>query len=158
MAMGSPAPSSPRYAGISATPRRQHHGAGCPALPPSTPRKGRADGRPGASNPLCTGGLLPAFAVLYPPHSRHSGPEHGHTNPTSSPAPRGDNEAHNDGYRDEHDEPIQSVQISHSRTVAHPRNAQPLSFGQPNIRRVLSAAPTARIPPLAGRHHLDRAS
>ena len=33
----------------------------------------------------------------------------------SFPAPRGDNEAHNDGYRDEHDEPIHEVPISHSR-------------------------------------------
>ena len=33
----------------------------------------------------------------------------------SFPAPRGDNEAHNDGYRDEHDEPIHQVPISHSR-------------------------------------------
>src|SRR5437868_5141613 len=33
----------------------------------------------------------------------------------SLPAPRSDNEAHNDGYRDEHDEPIHEVPISHSR-------------------------------------------
>ena len=37
------------------------------------------------------------------------------------PAPRGDNEAHNDGYRDEHDEPIHQVPISHSRTISPPR-------------------------------------
>ena len=34
---------------------------------------------------------------------------------SSLPAPRSDNEAHNDGYRDEHDEPIHEVPISHSR-------------------------------------------
>src|SRR5438270_1160855 len=39
----------------------------------------------------------------------------------SLPASRSDNEAHNDGYRDEHDEPIHQVPISHSRTITPPR-------------------------------------
>ena len=53
----------------------------------------------------------------------------------SLPGARGDNDAHNDGYRDEHDEPIHEVPISHSRTIALPRTVRPLSFGQSETRR-----------------------